>query len=78
MHYFLYRVSVVYTKQPIPSVLQSRVLSIAISLCRDTAAAAMQFLAHVDGLIFDLRENQGRDPHVVAFMASNSLITAHI
>ncbi|MFZ0590456.1 MAG: S41 family peptidase [Bryobacteraceae bacterium] len=41
-----------------------------VSLCRDTAAAAMQFLAHVDALIFDLRENQGGDPHMVAFMAS--------
>ncbi len=41
-----------------------------VSLCRDTAAAAMQFLAHVDGLIFDLRENQGGDPHMVSFIAS--------
>jgi C-terminal processing protease CtpA/Prc len=40
------------------------------SLCRDTAATAMRFLAHVDGLIFDLRENQGGDPHMVSFMAS--------
>lgn len=41
-----------------------------VSLCRDTAAAAMQFLAHVDALIFDLRENQGGDPHMVSFIAS--------
>jgi hypothetical protein len=41
-----------------------------VSLCRDTGAAAMRFLAHVDGLIFDLRENRGGDPHMVSFMAS--------
>jgi hypothetical protein len=41
-----------------------------VSLCRDTGAAAMQFLAHVDALIFDLRENHGGDPHMVSFMAS--------
>jgi len=41
-----------------------------LSLCRDTGAAVMQFLAHVDGLIFDLRENHGGDPHMVCFMAS--------
>ncbi len=40
------------------------------SLCRETAANAMRFLAHVDGLIFDLRENQGGDPHMVSFIAS--------
>jgi hypothetical protein len=41
-----------------------------VSLCRDAAAAAMRFLAQVDGLIFDLRENRGGDPHMVSFMAS--------
>jgi hypothetical protein len=41
-----------------------------LSLCRDTGAAAMQFLAHVDGLILDLRENHGGDPHMVSFMTS--------
>lgn len=40
------------------------------SLCGGTATAAMQFLAHVDALIFDLRENHGGDPHMTAFMAS--------
>ena len=40
------------------------------SLCGGTAAAAMQFLAHVDALIFDLRENHGGDPHMTSFMAS--------
>jgi C-terminal processing protease CtpA/Prc len=39
-------------------------------LCRETGAAAMQFVAHTDALIFDLRENHGGDPHMVAFMAS--------
>jgi hypothetical protein len=41
-----------------------------VSLCRDAGAAAMRFLAQVDGLIFDLRENRGGDPHMVSFMAS--------
>jgi len=40
------------------------------SLCRATAIAAFGFLAHVDALIFDLRENHGGDPHMVALMAS--------
>ncbi len=40
------------------------------TLCGGTATAAMQFLAHVDALIFDLRENHGGDPHMTAFMAS--------
>ena len=30
----------------------------------------MRFLGHVDGLIFDLRENHGGDPHMVSFVAS--------
>jgi Peptidase family S41/N-terminal domain of Peptidase_S41 in eukaryotic IRBP len=41
-----------------------------LGLCRATGAAAMQFLALVDALIFDLRENHGGDPHMVSFMAS--------
>ena len=40
------------------------------SLCRATAIAAFGFLAHVDALIFDLRENHGGDPHMVALIAS--------
>lgn len=39
-------------------------------LCRATAEAAMGFLAHIDAVIFDLRENHGGDPHMVAFLAS--------
>jgi Peptidase family S41/N-terminal domain of Peptidase_S41 in eukaryotic IRBP len=40
------------------------------SLCRATAVAAFGFLAHVDAIIFDLRENHGGDPHMVALIAS--------
>lgn len=39
------------------------------SLCRATAMAAMGFLAHVDAIIFDLRDNHGGDPAMVAFLA---------
>jgi retinol-binding protein 3 len=38
--------------------------------CRATVAAAMGFLAHVDAIIFDLRDNHGGDPHMVALIAS--------
>ncbi|MBV9301637.1 MAG: S41 family peptidase [Acidobacteriaceae bacterium] len=38
--------------------------------CGDTAAAAMGFLAHADAIIFDLRDNHGGDPHMVAFIAT--------
>jgi len=38
------------------------------SLCTGTAAAAMGFLANVDAIIFDLRENHGGDPALVAFL----------
>ncbi|MBS2026636.1 MAG: S41 family peptidase [Deltaproteobacteria bacterium] len=40
------------------------------AVCGPTAAAAMGFLAHVDALIFDLRENGGGDPAMVAFLSS--------
>jgi len=39
-------------------------------LCGPTAVAAMNFIAHVDSVIFDLRENGGGDPKVVAFITS--------
>ena len=39
-------------------------------ICGPTVVAAMNFLAHVDALIFDLRENGGGDPKMVAFIAS--------
>jgi len=39
-------------------------------ICGPTAVAAMNFLAHTDALIFDLRENHGGDPSMVDFMVS--------
>jgi hypothetical protein len=38
--------------------------------CADAAAAAMRLIADCDALIFDLRDNSGGDPAMVAFMAS--------
>jgi len=40
------------------------------SICGSTAVAAMNFLANVDAIIFDLRENGGGDPKMVAFISS--------
>jgi retinol-binding protein 3 len=39
-------------------------------VCGPTAVAAMNFLANVDAIIFDLRENHGGDPKMVAFISS--------
>jgi len=39
-------------------------------ICGPTVVAAMNFLAHTDALIFDLRENHGGDPSMVDFMVS--------
>jgi len=39
-------------------------------ICGPTVVAAMNFLAHADALIFDLRENHGGDPNMVDFMVS--------
>jgi len=39
-------------------------------ICGPTAVAAMNFLANVDAIIFDLRENGGGDPKMVAFISS--------
>lgn len=39
-------------------------------LCGPTAIAAMNFLAHVDAIIFDLRENGGGDPKMVALIST--------
>ncbi|HMG02651.1 MAG TPA: S41 family peptidase [Edaphobacter sp.] len=38
--------------------------------CAPTVIAAMNFMAHVDAIIFDLRTNGGGDPKMVAFIAS--------
>ena len=40
------------------------------AICGSTAVAAMNFLAHVDAIIFDLRENGGGDPKMVAMISS--------
>lgn len=40
------------------------------TFCGPTVVAAMNFLAHVDAIIFDLRENGGGDPRMVATISS--------
>ena len=40
------------------------------AICGPTAIAAMNFLGHVDAIIFDLRNNGGGDPKMVAFLSS--------
>jgi hypothetical protein len=40
-------------------------------ICGPTVAAAMNFLAHVDALIIDLRNNGGGDPKMVAYISSH-------
>jgi retinol-binding protein 3 len=40
------------------------------AICGPTVVAAMNFLAHVDALIFDLRGNGGGDPKMVATISS--------
>src|SRR6266581_3212161 len=40
------------------------------TFCGPTVVAAMNFLAHVDAIIFDLRENGGGDPKMVAMISS--------
>jgi C-terminal processing protease CtpA/Prc len=39
-------------------------------ICGPTVVAAMNFLAHTDAVICDLRNNNGGDPNTVDFMAS--------
>lgn len=39
-------------------------------VCGPTATAAINFLANVDAIIFDLRSNGGGDPQMVAFISS--------
>jgi len=40
------------------------------TFCGATVVAAMNFLSHVDAIIFDLRENGGGDPKMVAMISS--------
>lgn len=40
------------------------------SICRPTAVAAMASLNHADAVIFDLRDNRGGEPDMVALMAA--------
>jgi retinol-binding protein 3 len=40
------------------------------TFCGATVVAAMNFLAHVDAIIFDLRDNGGGDPRMVAMISS--------
>lgn len=40
------------------------------NVCGPTVVAAMNFVAHTDALIFDLRENHGGDPDMVDLMVS--------
>jgi retinol-binding protein 3 len=39
-------------------------------VCGPTAIAAMNFLGNVDAIIFDLRENGGGDPKMIAFLST--------
>jgi retinol-binding protein 3 len=39
-------------------------------VCGPTASAAMNFLAHTDAVIFDLRQNGGGDPAMIAYLSS--------
>lgn len=41
-----------------------------IELARDTAAGAMAFLANVDALVVDLRQNGGGEPSMIRFLTS--------
>jgi hypothetical protein len=41
-----------------------------LSVCRSTVTRVMASLNHADALIFDVRENHGGDPHMVALIAS--------
>ncbi len=40
------------------------------SIAKETGAAAMNFLANTNAIIFDLRENGGGDPNMVKFLCS--------
>ena len=40
------------------------------AICGPTATAAMNFLGNVDAIIFDLRDNGGGDPKMIAFIST--------
>ncbi len=40
------------------------------AVCGPTATAAMNFLGNVDAIIFDLRDNGGGDPKMIAFLST--------
>lgn len=40
------------------------------AICAPTATAAMNFLGNVDAIIFDLRDNGGGDPKMIAFIST--------
>jgi hypothetical protein len=40
------------------------------AICGPTAVAAMNFLGNVDAIIFDLRDNGGGDPKMIAFLST--------
>jgi C-terminal processing protease CtpA/Prc len=40
------------------------------AICGPTAMAAMNFLGNVDAIIFDLRDNGGGDPKMIAFIST--------
>lgn len=40
------------------------------AMCSDTAIAAMNFLANVDAIIFDLRDNGGGEPAMIALIST--------
>ena len=42
----------------------------APALCAETAATAFKFIAHTDAVVFDVRQNHGGDPAMVALIAS--------
>ncbi len=41
-----------------------------VDVCRSTVEGVMKSLRHADAVIFDLRDNGGGDPHMVALMCS--------
>ncbi len=42
----------------------------ASDVCGSTAASAMKFVSHADAIIFDIRQNHGGDPGMVALLVS--------